>query len=226
MRTLPNRARPDGQARCLLVFLPGMGDSDKDFAEHGFIDALRTRKLSVDTVSANATFGYYARRTLLERIETDILAPARSKGYAEIWFAGVSMGGLGSVLVAKNHASELEGIVLLAPYLGDDDVLEEIEKAGGVATWQPPTPLAEDDYQRDLWRWMKGALAQPEIAPQIYLAAGDRDKLGTGHRILAAALPKQRVFRTAGKHDWGTWSVLWADFLDHSDFRTHCGEPK
>jgi pimeloyl-ACP methyl ester carboxylesterase len=201
-----------------------MGDSDKDFTEHGFIDALRTRKLSVDTVSANATFGYYARRTLLERVETDILAPARAKGYSEIWFAGVSMGGLGSVLVAKNHASELKGIVLLAPYLGDDDVLEEIQKAGGVAKWQPQMPLDKDDYQRDLWRWMKDAIAQPESAPQIYLAAGDQDKLGDGHRILAAALPKARVFHTPGKHDWGPWLVLWNDFLDHSDFRDHCGE--
>jgi len=31
---------------------------------------------------------------------TDVIAPARAKGYQRIWIAGISMGGLGAVAIA------------------------------------------------------------------------------------------------------------------------------
>jgi pimeloyl-ACP methyl ester carboxylesterase len=225
MRTLSSRAYPDKQARCLLVLLPGLGDADRDFADHGFIAAIRQRKLSIDVISANATLGYYARQTLLTRLETDVFASARKSGYEEIWVGGVSLGGMGALLVAQRYASELTGVILMAPYLGGDDLLDEIGAAGGLTRWQPPASIAKDDYPRETWRWLKGATAQPDAPPWIYLAAGDRDKLRKGQRLLAAALPSERVFSTSGKHDWKPWSVLWADVLDHSDLGMHCREP-
>jgi pimeloyl-ACP methyl ester carboxylesterase len=221
MHTLNTRAYPDKPARCLLVLLPGMGDSDHDFADHGFIDALRQRKLSVDTISANATIGYYAKKTVLVRLEDDIFANARKAGYQEIWVGGISMGGMGTLLVAQHHA-EVSGMILIAPYLGDDDLIDEIAAAGGVDRWRPPARFREDDYQRETWAWLKTATEQG--SPRIYLAAGDRDKLRRGHKLLAAVLPPERVFHTKGKHDWGPWGVLWADFLDRSDFAAHCGQ--
>ena len=220
MHTLSSRAYPDKPARCLFVLLPGLGDSDGDFADHGFIAALQQRQLSVDTISANATLGYYARETLLARLETDVLAAASKAGYHEIWVGGISLGGMGSLLVARHHASEIAGVVLIAPYLGDDELLDEIEAAGGLARWRPG---AVGDYRRETWRWLQAATQRPDTAPKIYLAAGDRDKLRQGHHLLASALPPERVFHTNGKHDWGPWSVLWRDFLDHSDFAAHCG---
>jgi pimeloyl-ACP methyl ester carboxylesterase len=224
MRTSSDRADPNKQARCLLVFLPGMGDSDKDFAEHGFIEAIRKRKLSVDIVSANATLGYYGKRTLRDRVTADILVPARKAGYQRIWFAGISMGGLGSLLMAQVLGRELAGIFLMAPYLGDEDIQDEIKSAGGLASWQPAANIDPDDYQRDLWRWLKHATEKPDTAPPIYLASGDQDKLALGHRLLGGVLPPERRFRTRGAHDWAPWLVLWNDFLDHSDFRARCSE--
>ncbi len=223
MRTVADPL-PSGQARCLLVLMPGIGDSPEDFAEYGFIEAIRARGIAVDIVSTNATLGYYAKRTLQDRIEADVLAPARKAGYRQIWFAGISLGGLGSLLVAQRYGTELAGIVLIAPYLGDDDVHGEVAKAGGLARWQPPAKLDEDDYQRDIWRWLKGATAKPETAPPIYLLSGDQDKFAPAHRLLGATLPPERRLRTRGKHDWAPWQRLWADFLDHSDFRARCGD--
>ncbi len=226
MRTVASRANPAAQARCLVLMLPGFGDSAEAFAKHGFIDALRVRNLPVDTLAANATFGYYARRTIVARIESDILGPARTAGYEQIWLVGLSMGGIGSLLVARKHTSELAGILLVAPFLGDDDVIEEIRAAGGVLRWRPPAHIdPEDDYQRDIWRWIKGGLEKPGTTPSIYLASGDQDKGFPAHRLLGAALPPERRFRTRGAHDWGPWSILWADFLDHSDFRARCTSP-
>ncbi len=222
MRTVTNRASATGQARCLLVLMPGIGDSAEDFAYHGFIEAVRQRELPIDIVSTNATLGYYAKRTLHDRIETDVLAPARKAGYEQIWFGGISMGGLGSLLVAERHAAELAGIILIAPYLGDDEVIDEVTKAGGLARWQPPDTIGAADYQRSMWRWLKAATENPASAPPLYLLSGDQDKLAQGHRLIGASLPPGRRFRTPGKHDWGPWKLLWADFLDHSDFRARC----
>lgn len=52
-------ALPGGGAKCLVVFLPGVGDSAADFTRYGFVEALRQRGLSVDVVAANATRGYW-----------------------------------------------------------------------------------------------------------------------------------------------------------------------
>ncbi len=208
-------------ARCLLVMLPGLGDGDEVFIDHGFVTALRDRAISVDVISAAASLGYYAKNTLRTRLEADVLVPARARGYDQIWFAGVSLGGMGAIMMAHDHPKELAGILLIAPYLGDDDVLAEIERAGGVEHWHPGA-IAAGDYQRELWRWLAAATAHPESAPAIYLASGDQDKLARGHRLLAHVLPPERRFRTRGDHDWGPWRTLWADVLDHSDFAARC----
>lgn len=125
----------------------------------------------------------------------------------------------------QQHARELAGIILVAPYLGDSDLQTEISSAGGLPRWQPPARIDKDDFRRDVWRWLKGATEKPSSAPPIYLLSGDQDRLFRGHRLLGAVLPPERVFRTRGTHDWGPWSLLWADFLDNSDFRAQCSEP-
>ena len=226
MRTYSDRAQPDGTSRCLLVFMPGLGDTEQDFVEHGFIAAIRARNLPVDVISTNATLGYYARRTLLDRMQEDVIAPARTAGYEKIWVAGISMGGMGTLLVSKDEEARgraISGAVLIAPYLGEKDVQKEISAAGGLARWQPGPRTPNEDYDRDVWRWLKNKTEKPnDASPSIYLAAGNEDKLAAAHRLLAPTLPKERVFRTPGNHDWGPWSLLWADFLDHSDFRASC----
>jgi pimeloyl-ACP methyl ester carboxylesterase len=224
MRVYRRAAEPGRTTRCLVVFLPGLGDTERDFVDHGFMDAFAARSLPVDAVAANATFGYYANRTVVTRLREDVLQPARAAGYREIWLVGISMGGMGALLLSKGGDPDIAGALLLAPYLGEADLLREIDRAGGVARWQPGA-IRPDDYQRDVWRFLKENTGAPEgvARPRLYLAAGDNDKLAYGHKLLAASLPKDRVFKTPGRHDWGPWAVLWADFLDHSDFRARCG---
>ena len=224
MRTVAISADARHPSRCLIVFLPGFGDSAESYDDHGFVDALRARSLPVDIVAANATFGYYADRTFLTRVHDDVFVPARRRGYEQIWLVGTSMGGMGALLLAKQEPTAFAGVFLMAPYLGGQDTLHEIDRAGGLARWQP-TSIAPDDYERGMWRFLQGLTAQPSASPALYLGAGETDKLRYGHTILAAALPPERVFRTPGGHDWGPWSVLWADFLDRSDFRDRCARP-
>ncbi len=225
MPKVERRSDEDRPSRCLVVFLPGFGDDAYGFVNRGFTDAFRARGMAVDSISTGATFGYYMRRTLLVRLREDVLVPARARGYEQIWVVGVSMGGLGALLLARDQdaaGTPLAGLYLLAPYLGDEGLLREIARAGGVARWEPGN-VNPDDYQRDLWRYLKRVTSSPASAPAIYLGAGDGDRLGYGHRVLAAALPAGHVFTTPGGHDWGPWSILWTRFLDETDFRDRCG---
>jgi len=222
MRTVRELAEAHHRSRCLVVFLPGFGDDEHAFVDHGFGDALRARSLRVDTVFTGATFGYYARKTVLTRLRHDVIDPALAEGYEQIWAVGVSMGGLGALLLAKEPDVTIAGIYLIAPFLGQDDLLREIDRTGGLAKWNPAPPSA-DDYQRDVWRFLKRAVQDPGAPPAIYLGAGDKDKLAYGHHLLALALPQDHVFSRPGRHDWTPWLVLWTDFLDHSDFRARCG---
>jgi pimeloyl-ACP methyl ester carboxylesterase len=223
MRTLSRPAPASASpAKCAVIFLPGFGDDEKAFAEHKFPDALQVRNMPVDTVTASATYGYYGNRSLLVRLREDVVRPLRTKGYKEIWIVGISMGGLGTVLLARDQQPDVAGIYLLAPYLGDDGILKEINAAGGVRRWEPGPPSKED--YRELWRYLKGITADPAGPPLVYLGAGDQDPhRSPGPHPLAEAIPRDHLFRTPGGHDWGPWSVLWADFLDHSEFRARCG---
>lgn len=199
----------------LLVLLPGRGDRARSFADAGIIDIARHTVPGIDVVSVDATLGYYIHRNLIERLQADVFEPARGRGYGSIWLAGVSMGGLGSALYAEKHPTQLAGIVLVAPFLGDESLLAEIEAAGGLRSWQPPPSIDPDDYQRSLWRWFKHCSSQQQqtTCPRIFLGFGSNDRFVRAHRLLAAALPANRVVEVPGGHDWVPWRALFAALL-------------
>src|SRR6185369_16059915 len=151
---------PQGHAKCLVVFLPGMGDDAEDFEKNGFIEEVRRRGLSIDIVAAQATIGYYSRGTFVERLSADVLAPHRARGYAQTWLVGPSMGGFGTLFYSRQRLGDVTGVLALAPYLGDDDLIKEIHDAGGLQKWTPParvTALDDSNYQREMWRWLQAA---------------------------------------------------------------------
>lgn len=215
---------PGGDAKCLVVFLPGAGDKASDFLEYGFIEALRQKNLSVDVVAADATLGYYARGIFRERVHTDVVAPARAKGYQQTWVMGMSMGGMGTLLYAHEHAADVSGVLLLAPYLGDPSLSDEIRAAGGLAAWKGPVKEAvtSETYQREVWRWLQAVTANTEVGPKLYLGWGTEDRLGESASLLAGALPEERVFKVPGAHKWTSWKAVLERFLVESDFVRAC----
>lgn len=102
----------------LIVFLPGIGDLAADFAARGFIGPIAQSGLAADAVAVDAHYGYYARRSVIDRLAHDVVLPARKRGYWEIWLVGISMGGLGALSYATQHPEHLDRVVLLAPDLG------------------------------------------------------------------------------------------------------------
>jgi pimeloyl-ACP methyl ester carboxylesterase len=197
---------------CLLVFLPGRWDRARQYDTAQFVRAVRDAGIRADMVAVEAHYGYYARRTVLARLRADVIAPAIDQGYTEIWLVGVSMGGLGALLYVRDYPDDITGVVALAPFLGDADVITEIRAAGGVQHWHPAT-VAPGDYQRALWGWLQAYLAGPEGRADLYLGYGQQDHFAPAHQLLATGLPATRVFTHPGGHDWQTWRHLWEAFL-------------
>jgi pimeloyl-ACP methyl ester carboxylesterase len=212
-------------AKCLFVLLPGAGDRAETFEQRGFVEALRSRPLSIDVRASDATLGYYMRGIVLDRLAADVLAPEKTRGYQETWLVGPSMGGFGSLFYARAHTADITGVLAIAPFLGDRELIKEISDVGGLDKWQAP-PRVEvmdrDNYQREMWRWFQATTRGQEPAPLLFLGYGTSDSLGTAAQLLTAKLPPSRVFLTEGGHEWPAWRRVLEQFLDSPDFATHC----
>lgn len=210
-------------AKCLVLFLPGVGDTAAHFDQHGFTQALRDKGLSVDVVAADATLGYYLKGLIPEQLERDVAGPARAKGYAQTWVIGTSMGGMGTALYARAHP--VDGVLMIAPFLGDASVPNEVRAQGGLSKWEAPEKVEQvtpRNFQRELWRWFQAVTSGAEAGPAMYLGWGADDALGGPASLLAAQLPEDHVFIVPGAHRWTTWKVILDRFLAGSDFTRAC----
>lgn len=204
-------------ADTLLVFLPGAYSDPQEFVTEGFVQEVRERHIAVDVMLVDAHMGYYNNRTIIDRLEQDVLVPARRKGYGAIWLVGISVGGFGAMIHEELQPGSVAGIVVLAPYMGQRLLSTDIDVAGGLRAWQAPAgPLPLDQMETRLWRWLQayGETPLPPGRPPLYLGYGLDDRFVFSHRLLAAVLPTDRVFTTEGGHDWAPWRRLWKQALD------------
>ncbi|WAS92178.1 alpha/beta fold hydrolase [Nannocystis punicea] len=185
----------------VAILLQGHGDAPDEFVRHGFVAELKAAE--VDVIVADAHSGYYADKSTEARLYEDIVAPARAAGYARVWLVGISMGGMGAIWTASMHPGKIDGVVLLAPYLGRRRTLRAIE-AAGAENWQPQAETGPWDYE--IWRWLK--LASAARNPPIFLGYGTEDG-DRGRAMLGRMLPPEHVFTRPGGHDWRTWTELW-----------------
>lgn len=206
-----------GERRVLLVMLPGAKDRPQDLVEQGFIRAIRDRGLPVDVVAVDIHMDYYLQRNVIECLTEDVIGPARGKGYARIWLLGISLGGLGALTYARKHAADIEGVILLAPFLGTRGMIAEVASAGGLNQWQPGA-INPDDDERMLLAWLKTYRADDPASPRIYMGYGKNDRFAPASILLAERLPARRVTAVEGGHDWPTWRQLWNHLLDQDLF--------
>ena len=196
----------------LLVLLPGAHMAPEDFFSHGFGTAVRARALAVDLLAADLDYTHVMARTVVATLHAEVILPARQAGYRQIWLAGISLGGLNALLYAAEHAAELAGIHLLAPYPGTADILNEIRAHGGPRAWAA-TPAAAQGDERSAWRWLAAQALAGQPLP-VSCGCGSEDRFARSQRLLAELLPPDRVRWRPGTHAWPTWQALWADWLD------------
>lgn len=202
-----------------IVLLPGAFSTAGDFANAGFADAVSERGLRVDLVTTDLELTNVNDRSILARLRAGPLQAARAAGCESVWLAGVSLGAFVALALAERFPGEIDGLCLIAPYLGTRLVTGEIARAGGLARWHPAT-IAADDEERRIWRF-----AHPEVAhrPPIYLGYGRSDRFADSQRLLAEVLPSDSVDVIDGHHDWPTWRALWERFLDRWPNRAATG---
>lgn len=215
LRTQNWPARAEARASTLLVLLPGRGGLWGDFERHGFISKLREEGINADVITVDAHLGYYYRRTIIDRLQADVFGPARAQGYRRIVVAGISLGGLGALLSARDQAGSVDGLILLSPYLGADAALfKEIDAAGGPVRWAAGRTPLDGKVDQEVWTFL-GQRASD--LPPVWLLFGAEDRLRVGQRLLARLLPAARVRVAPGAHDWRTWEKLWAEVCETSE---------
>ena len=193
----------------LVVVLPGRGDDLDDLTKTGMAETIQKAWPQADVLLAGATLPYYDEGRVQQRLHDEVIAPARARGYREIWLTGASMGGMGTLLYERAYPHDVTGIVLYAPFMGDSDTLQQITAAGGPAQWEPgprPAALDADNYQLEMWRVVK-SWQDPAEGRRVWLVCGDTDRLLDMARLMAPLLPAGHFILVKGGHDWPMWDA-------------------
>jgi pimeloyl-ACP methyl ester carboxylesterase len=191
-----------------MIWLPGAYNHARDFLTAGFPEAVGARHLPLDLAFVDLELQHLGDRAVLENLRTQLVLPTRKMGVS-IWLAGISIGGQFALEYAATHPDDVDGLCLLAPYLGNRMLIAEITATCGLAAWESGD-LAQDDEERRIWRYIK---TRTDSKP-LYLGFGRDDRFSAAHRLLASELPAASVDIVAGGHEWRTWTTLWENFLD------------
>ncbi|MDQ3032407.1 MAG: alpha/beta hydrolase [Myxococcota bacterium] len=209
----------DVRQRCLVVFVPGFLDGPDTYREHRFPDEVLRSGAACDSVAVDLHMRYYAEPGVADVLYEDIIAPAIARGYEDIWLVGISMGGLGATLLARQHPEAIDGLILLSPYLGDPSVARRIDEAGGLAEWTPgelPAQMNEENFTVFLWAWLRGLIEDPDAMPPIFLGWAEGEQLAPVARVLGAALPEGHTLTVEGDHNWATWRPIFRELLSRA----------
>ena len=197
----------DKPATHLVILLSGRGAQEDYFIQQQWVPIAREHGVDVDFIAPYAHMGYYMRGQLTTRLYEDVIMPAMQKGYKTISIAGISMGGLGTLLTSRAFPELIDHIFLIAPFLGSKDAQDDILKAGGLVNWTIKDENKED-WNYFIWQRLKEITSDPVLKQKIYLGYGEQEKLG-GMKLLADALPKGHVFTIPGEHKDVVFSKLW-----------------
>jgi len=217
MNAVYDIAPGNNPAHIALIMLPGVRDKPEDFTARGFVQEIRDRHLPVDVIAVDAHMDYYLQENTAERLTTDVIAPLRSRGYTRIWLFGLSLGGLGAIDYASRYPAEIEGMILLAPYVGSRGFVMKLERDGNLDDITP-SDIGLDEQAASLWSWIANYRSNEARLPKIYIGYGEEDRLAAASRLLSAQLPSEQVMVIHGGHDWPTWTVLWRLLLDKHPF--------
>lgn len=199
-------AAPAGAATMLVIVLPGRGDDLDGLRESGIAEAIQTARPDADVLLAGATLPYYRQGRVIERLQK-LVDDARPR-YRQVWMAGASLGGMGTLLYEREHPGALDGLVVFAPYMGGGDLIDEVRKAGGPAQWTPDPrrALADSEPTREEWRVVHDwAVSTPQRTAQVWLVCGRDDRFSEAAQLIAPLLPAGHFLEPAGGHRWTVW---------------------
>jgi pimeloyl-ACP methyl ester carboxylesterase len=192
-----------------VVLLPGAQQRPEDFTRNGFAEALQQRELVLKLILAAPELSHLTDRAWLPRLHDEIIVPERAAGRV-LWLGGISLGAFMALRFAAQYPGAIDGLCLIAPYLGSRIVAQEVARCDRLQDWQPGELGAEDD-ERAVWRYVQ-RLRPP--SPRVFVGLGAEDRFADTQRLLARALPESSCVRLPGGHEWPVWRQLWDNFLD------------
>jgi pimeloyl-ACP methyl ester carboxylesterase len=205
----------DARQHCLVVFLPGLLDGADSFLEHGMVRDLFASGAPCDAAIVDLGYRYYFGAQVADVLYEDVLHPALARGYDEVWVVGISLGGLGATLLARQHGEAIAGVMLLSPFLGIDPTMHEVASAG-LREWHPPhlsSTVDDTTFTAHVWAYLRGYVDDPDELPPLYVgwAEGEsRERMAT---TIADVLPSEHTAHVAGGHDWQAWTQLFRTLI-------------
>ena len=200
--------------RTLVVLLPTMGGKGSHYETQGFLDEVWERGFEASMEVVDVKPSLYLGSRIVELLKTEVIEPAKAEGYEEIYLVGISLGGHGALLYATKYPEDVDGIVILAPFIGGDRASGAIEEAGGLDTWED-CPFLGWNYACNLWKSLKVYVSDSRNQRKVVLGFGREDKFVNQCRVLADVLLPEQVFTVSGGHDWTTWKKLWIKAADY-----------
>ena len=198
--------------------LPGRGDSLQSIEQNGTASLIQQHWPDADVILTGLTMPFYREGRAVQRLHDEVIVPARRPVYREVWLAGISLGGLGTLLYDEQYPDQMDGLLLLSPYLGEDALHRRIRDAGGLAAWQPgpPQKMGPDTFERELWRSLKGWSKRPQRTRSAWIAYGADEPFRAPIELMTPLLPPDHVILLPGKHNWTLWKTALGTLLDRA----------
>ena len=206
-------------AHRLVVMLPGRGDSLQSLTDTGVAAIIQQSWPDADVILTGLTMPFYRQGRAAQRLHDEVIEPARRRAYRQVWLAGISLGGMGALLYDHAYPDQIDGLLLLSPYLGENAIHQEIRQAGGLAAWHagPAQPIGPDNFQRELWRSLQGWAQRPQRTHSTWLAYGADEPFRQPIELMSSLLPPDHVTMLPGRHNWNLWKPALRILLEHAD---------
>jgi hypothetical protein len=200
--------------RSLVVLLPTMGGKGSHYETQGFLDEVWERgfESSLEVIDVNPSL--YLGSRIVELLKTGVIEPAKAEGFEEFYLVGISLGGHAVLLYATEYPEDVDGIIILAPFISGDRASDAIEEAGGLDTWED-CPFLAWTHACNLWKSLQVYVSDSRNQRKVVLGFGTEDTFVEQCQILAEVLLPEQVFTVSGGHDWTTWKKLFIKAADY-----------
>src|SRR5882724_740034 len=145
-------AQAVSDSKRMVIVLPGYGDTLATLKKSGVAEVIQHNFPEAEVVLVELSLPYYMEGRGVQRLHEEVVEPARRRGIRDIYLAGASMGGMGVLLYEREYPNEMRGLILMAPFLGDAAIMQEIEASGGIEHWTPgptPEPMNRNNTSRE-----------------------------------------------------------------------------
>ncbi|MEO5624269.1 MAG: alpha/beta hydrolase-fold protein [Dokdonella sp.] len=208
-------------AHRLVVMLPGRGDDLASLQRHGVAQIIQRAWPDADVVLTGLTMPYYTQGNATQRLHDEVIDPAHRRNDRQLWLAGISLGGMGALLYDRAYPGQIDGMLLLSPYLGEHAIQQEIRDAGGLAQWKPgpAQPINAATFERELWRSLKHWSDDSARTHSVWLGYGDSEPFRASIELMSPLLPPDHVLMSPGHHDWALWTPALRALLQQASLR-------